>query len=292
LQRKKPISIFIYTEEIYMKLGFNEATCMKRSSVEQDLSLCEKYGYDYIELRLDMLKEYLQRNTVSDMQAFFRSSKLKPYAFNSIEDINFRDSGQYKDLLDLFKFGCEMSQAIENPFIIVVPTMGDDMYLKSAREVFDDSVEALHKLADIAKPYGVRLAFEPIGDKRWCVRSLDQALEIVQAVGRDDVGLALDSINLYLYNKLENIDTIDDVPLEKLFVYHIDDCEDLELGVLDHCHRLFPGDGVIPLEAISKKLRAKGYDEICSVELFRPQYWEMEPEEVIRTAAEKTRRFL
>jgi len=279
-------------EEDCVKLGFNEATCMKRSSVEQDLALCEKYGYEYIELRLDMLKEYLQRNTVSDLQVFFRSSKLKPFAFNSIEDINFCDSGQYKDLLDLFKFGCEISQAIENPFMIVVPTMGRDTHLRSKQEVFDNSVEVLHKLADIANPYGVRLAFEPIGDKRWCVRSLDQALEIVQTVDRDDVGLALDSINLYLYNKLENIDTIDDVPLDKLFVYHIDDCEDLELGVLDHCHRLFPGDGIIPLEAISKKLHAKGYDEICSVELFRPQYWEMDPEDVIRIAAEKTKRFL
>lgn len=275
-----------------MKLGFNEATCMKRSSVELDLALCEKYGYAYIELRLDMLRDYLRRNTVSDLQAFFRSSNLKPFAFNSIEDINFCNPAQWKDLLELFKFGCETAQAIENPFMIVVPTMGADMHLKSKQEIFDDSIDVLNRLADIAKPYGVRLALEPIGDKRWCVRSLDQALEIVQAVNRDDVGLALDSINLYLYNKLENINTIDDVPLNKLFVYHIDDCEDLELGVLDHCHRLFPGDGVIPLEAIMNKLHAKGYGEICSVELFRPQYWEMEPEEVIRTAAEKTRRFL
>lgn len=275
-----------------MKLGFNEATCMKRSAVEQDLMLCEKYGYDYIELRLDMLADYFTRNTVKDLQSFFASSRIKPYAFNSIEDINFCDSGQWQKLLDLFRFGCETAQAIGNPYIIVVPTMGDDMHLKSQKEIFDDSTEALAKLADIAKPYGVKLAFEPIGDRRWCVRGLDQALEIVQAVNRPDVGLALDSINLFLYNRLENIDTIDAVPLEKLFVYHIDDCEDLPLGVLDHCHRLFPGEGVIPLGRISEKLHQKGYDEICSVELFRPEYWDMDPEDVIRTAAQKTQNFL
>jgi 2-keto-myo-inositol isomerase len=170
--------------------------------------------------------------------------------------------------------------------------MGDDMRRKDEKEVFDDSVEVLAKLAAIAKPYGVKLAFEPIGDQRWCVRSLEQALGIVQAVNRDDVGLALDSINLFLYKRLEDIDSIDAVPLEKIFVYHIDDCEDLPLGKLDHCHRLYPGDGCIPLEAITKKLHAKGYEEMCSVELFRPEYWELEPEVVIRTAAEKARRFL
>jgi 2-keto-myo-inositol isomerase len=275
-----------------MKLGLNEATCMKKSSVENDLRLCEKYGYDYIELRLDMLKDYFTRHSIRELQSFFASSRLKPYAFNSIENINFCDKTAWQKLIDLYKFGCETSQAIGNRYMIVVPTMGPDMRLKNKDEVFKDSVEVLHKLADIAKPYGVKPAFEPIGDKRWCVGSLDQALEIISAVGRDDVGLALDSINLFLFNRLENIDTIDDVPLEKLFVYHIDDCEDLPLGVLDHCHRLYPGDGCIPLEEITKKLHAKGYEGICSVELFRPEYWEQEPEQVIKTAAEKARKFL
>jgi 2-keto-myo-inositol isomerase len=265
---------------------------MKRSSVEQDLRLCEQYGYEYIELRLDMLKKYFEKNTAKDLASFFSSSRLKPYAFNSIENINFCTAEQWRALTELVKFACEVSAEIGNPYLIIVPTMGPDMHLKTGQEVFDDSIRAINTLADIAKPYGVKLAFEPIGDKRWCVRSLDQALEIVRAVNRDDAGLALDSINLFLYNRLENIDTIDDVPLEKLFVYHIDDCEDLPLGTLDHCHRLYPGDGVIPLDAISGKLRAKGYTEMCSVELFRPEYWELEPEIVIGTAAEKARRFL
>ena len=47
-----------------LKLGFNEATCKENSSVEQDLELCEKYGYEYIELRLDMLKDYLKDHTL------------------------------------------------------------------------------------------------------------------------------------------------------------------------------------------------------------------------------------
>lgn len=275
-----------------MKLGFNEATCMKRSSVERDLELCEKYGYDYIELRLDMLKDYLCRNKVADLQSFFRSSHLKPWALNSIENINFRTRAEWEKLLSFFKFACEIGQAIDNPYLVVVPTMGADMWRKSREEVFADSVEVLSKLAAIAQPYGIKLAFEPIGDKRWCVRSLDQALDIVAAVGRNDVGLVLDAFNLFLYERLADIDSIDQVPPERLFAYHIDDCEDLPLGVLDQCHRLYPGDGVIPLKKISVKLRTKGYEGACSVELFRPQYWELEPEEVIRTAAEKTEPFL
>ena len=52
-----------------LKLGYNEATCKENSTVENDLLLCEKYGYDYIELRLDMLQEYLKTHTV-DPEAY------------------------------------------------------------------------------------------------------------------------------------------------------------------------------------------------------------------------------
>lgn len=275
-----------------MKLGYNEACAMKKSTLGHDLVLCEKYGYDYIEIRLDMLKVYLENNTIEDLQNFFKHSHLKPFAFNSIEDVNFCSETQWKDRVELFTFACEAAQKINNPYIIVVPTMSDEMKNKSEKEVFDDSVKVLHLLAEIAKPYGIKIAFEPIGDIRWCVRSLSQCWNIIKAVDRDDVGIALDGINMFLYNRLENINDIDLIPIEKIFVYHIDDCENLPLGVLDHCHRLFPGEGVIPLEEISKKLKAKGYIEIASMELFRPEYWEMDPEEVIRIGAEKVRKFL
>lgn len=79
-----------------LKLGFNEATCKENSSVEKDLALCEKYGYDYIELRLDMLKDYLKTHTVDDLKAFFAGSHLKPFAFNSIENINFCTPAAWK----------------------------------------------------------------------------------------------------------------------------------------------------------------------------------------------------
>ncbi len=105
-----------------LKLGYNEATCKENSTVERDLALCEKYGYDYIELRLDMLKDYLQTHTVEDLKAFFAKSHLKPFAFNSIENINFCNEQEWKELVELFTFGCEIAQQIGNPYIIVGPT--------------------------------------------------------------------------------------------------------------------------------------------------------------------------
>jgi 2-keto-myo-inositol isomerase len=275
-----------------MKLGYNEATCMKKSNLQQDLELCERNQYDYIEIRLDMLGDYLKDHSLKDLKQFFKTSRLKPYAFNSIENINFCTPEEWAERVKLFTFACQSANEIENPYIIMVPTMGPDMAKKTESEVFEDSVESLGKFADIARPYGVKLAFEPIGDPRWCVRSMSQCWDIVRKIDRDDIGIAIDAFNVFLFSKFADLDDLDKIPLEKLFVYHIDDCEDLPLGILDHCHRLFPGDGVIPLDAIGNKLKAKGYGEIASLELFRPEYWEMDPADAIRIGAEKVRKYL
>lgn len=275
-----------------MKLGFNEATCMKKSNVETDLKLCEKYGYDYIELRLDMLKDYFVNHTIDDLQNFFNKSHIKPFALNSIENINFCSEKQWNKLIKLFTFGCKVAQKIRNPYMVVVPTVGENISDKNEEEVFIDSINVLNKLADIAKPYGVKLAFEPIGNRRWVCNSIRQAYEIIKAINRDDVGLVIDCINFYLNDKCADIGYLRKIPLDKIFVFHINDCEDLPLGILDHCHRIFPGDGCIPINEITDILKQKGYDKIASLELFRPEYWKMEPEDVIRIGAEKTHVYL
>ncbi len=275
-----------------LKLGYNEATCKENSSVERDLVLCEKYGYDYIELRLDMLQKYFQTHTVNDLKTFFSQSHLRPFALNSIENINFCTPSEWDALVELFTFACTTAQAIGNPYLIVVPTVTAGHCTKNEKEIFDDSVEVLHKLADIAEPYGVKLSFEPIGDRRWCVNSIRQALEIVQAVDRGSVGLTVDCINVYLHDKCADAAYIRRIPADKLFVFHINDCEDLPLGILDHCHRIMPGRGAIPIREVTDAVCAAGYDGPACLELFRPEYWAMDAEAVIRMGAECTRPYL
>lgn len=273
------------------KLGFNEATCMENSSVEQDLKLCEAYGYEYIELRMDMLQEYLKTHTLQDLKDFFSKSSVKPFALNSIENINFCTPQQWEALVKLFTFGCEAARAIGNPYMIVVPTVTEGVCEKNEKEVLEDSVSVLNKLADIAKPYDVKLSFEPIGDRRWCCNSIRQALEIVEAVGRDDVGLTVDCINFYMHDKCADLEMIRKIPKEKLFVFHLNDCEDLPLGILDHCHRIMPGKGTIPIKEIISAVEAAGYDGPACLELFRPEYWKLPAEEVFKMGSQAWKQY-
>jgi len=267
-----------------MKICFNQATTMKKSDLKTDLQLCEKYGYDLIEIRLDKLRDYLQDHTVEEVSRFFNENKLKPYAFNALEFITFRDENGYKQIKDDLKFLCEVGSKIDCKKIIVVPTFDIGDYDKT--QIKEHTVEILHDLAETAEKYDTKLAFEFVGYPNCSVNTFGQAYDIVKTVNRDSVGIVLDCFHFHAMNS--NIEDLKHADAEKIFVFHIDDAEDLPVGALRDHHRLWPGDGAINLDLILKTLKEIGYDEMVSVELFRPEYWDWDIEETIKVAKEKT----
>ncbi|WP_265457053.1 sugar phosphate isomerase/epimerase family protein [Enterococcus sp. HY326] len=273
-----------------MKLAINEATCMKNSTLMEDLYLAEANDYDFIELRIDMLREYLKTGSLGELAEFFKTHHLKPAGFNSIEDINFSTPEKWQAIEEDLRFVCEVKAAIGGEVLVVVPTISDVEY--SEEEVFKDSVTVLNKILAYTDKLKLKIAFEPIGSQNCCVRSLEEAHRITKAVNHSNVGLIVDAFNLYLFDGWQDIDYLEKITPEEIFCYHIDDSDNLPLELLDHAHRLFPGNGVIPLKAISDKLKSIGYDGACSLELFNPSYWQMNARDVFRLGAEKTKEFL
>ena len=271
-----------------MKLCFNQATTLRNSTLALDLALCEKTGFDFIEIRLDKLKEYLKDHTVADLTAFFASAHLKPYSFNALEFISFRDEAGNTEIADGLRFCCEVGAAIGCDKTVVVPTF--DVGPRSKAEIKEETVRALRALADIAAPYGMRLAFEFVGYPNCSVNTLEQACDIVTAADRENVGLVLDCFHFHAMNsRWEALEALDPA---KLFIFHLDDAEDLPVGALRDDKRLWPGEGAVDFARIFAILQAKGYDEMASVELFRPAYWDMDAAACIKTAFEKTKAVL
>ena len=79
---------------------------------------------------------------------------------------------------------------------------------------------------------------------------------------------------------------------EKIFILHINDAEKLPKAELQDAHRLFPGEGVIPLAEIVSRLKDIRYDGPISLEMFRPAYWFRPAEEVARKGIDAIRKFL
>lgn len=267
-----------------MKICFNQATTMKNSTLEKDLTYCEKHGYDLIEIRLDKLRDYLTRNTIEDLANFFNENKIKPFAFNALEFITFRDEEGYNEILDNLKFLCEMSDIINCKKIVIVPTFDIGGYTNT--DIKEESVKRITELAKIANEYGVKLAFEFVGYPNCSVNRFDQAYDIVETVNLENVGIVLDCFHFHaMGSRIEDLKAADP---SKIFIFHIDDSEDLPVGAARDDKRLWPGEGAINLDEILATLKVIGYEEMVSVELFRPEYWDLDIEEAIKVGKEKT----
>ena len=263
-----------------MKLSLNGATTMK-ADLPTDIRAAAAAGFDYHEIWAAKLRRYLEHNSSKDLKALFEESGVKPLSINSIEHITFRDDAAYALIKAECEELCALAQAIKCPYVVVVPGKIPAGGFRSY-EVIEESVQVLRELASIGERHGVGLAFEFLGQKDCSVQTLALADEIVEKTNRRNIGLVLDSFHFYTGgSKIEMIDALDP---KRLFIFHIDDAEDLPSGQLTDAHRLLPGLGILPLKEIIAAFRRVGYDANASVEIFRPEYWERDPFELAREA--------
>jgi 2-keto-myo-inositol isomerase len=264
-----------------MKLGFHGATTMT-SDLQTDVAASAHAGFKALELWAAKVDNFLLNHSLADLKALLANNNVAPMTLNSIEFIAFRG-----DEFAQIKARCrqlgEIAQAIGCPTIVVVPSPTPSRETPWAA-VVEEHVQALHKLSDIAGEYGVKLAFEFLGFG-WCsVRTPRGAYEIVQKTNRANVGMVLDAAHFYGGGGL--LGEIEQINPAYLFAFHLDDVEDTPKEEITDATRLLPGLGVIPLAEICARLKGIGYDGPCSIELFRPEYWAWDPNEVATRARE------
>jgi 2-keto-myo-inositol isomerase len=263
-----------------MKLSLNGATTMK-ADLPTDIRAAAAAGFDYHEIWAAKLRRFLEHNSTTDLKTLFEESGVKPLSINSIEHITFREADAYKQIKAQCEELCAIAEAINCPYVVVVPGKIPPGGL-SSYEVIEQSVTVLRELASIGERHGVALAFEFLGQKDCSVQTLELADEIVEKTNRRNVGLVIDSFHFYTGGS--TIKMIDKLDPKRLFIFHVDDAENLPREQLTDAHRLLPGLGILPLKEIIAAFKRIGYDRAASVEIFRPEYWERDPFELAREA--------
>lgn len=255
-----------------MKLAFHGATTMT-SDLETDIAVTAQAGFKALEVWAEKMDRYLAVHKLADLNQLFGDQGVLPLAINSIEFIAFR-GGEYAQVqARLHELG-SAAQAIDCPTVVVVPSPLPTRDMPWT-DVVAEYVRVLRDLSDIARLYDVRLSFEFLGFG-WCsVRTPRAAFEIIQKCERDNVGLTIDAAHFFTGGGL--IHELDELDPERIFAFHLDDLEDTPKEAVSDATRLLPGRGVIPLDEICAHLKQIGYDGSCSIELFRPEYWNWDP---------------
>jgi len=218
----------------------------------------------------------LAAHSLADLNALFVNHGVMPLTFNSIEFIAFRGSGFAQIRARLHELG-KIAQAIGCPTVVVVPSPSPDRNLPWA-DVLAEYVNVLRDLSDIACQYNIKLSLEFLGFG-WCsVRTPRAAFEIIQRADRDNLGLTFDAAHFYCGGGL--LSELDQLDPKRIFAFHLDDLEDTPKEAITDATRLLPGLGIVPLDDICARLKRIGYAGSCSIELFRPEYWNWDPQEL------------
>lgn len=265
-----------------MKISFNQACTLHNSNLEMDLELCEKAGYDAIELRIDKIREYLLSHSLDELVEFFRTHCIKPYSINGIyvytDFMSQRDDLEKQQaLLRDIEYACKIGSAIGcNKMVMVPPVFFEEecrTYDDPWEKILEDNVRIFSAMSDFVRSYGMLIGIEIVGAARISVRTIKQCNEILDRVGKDNVGYTIDSYNLYLYHKTNNFDSILDAYLDRIFIVHINGGADCPEDEYLQKNRTFADRGVMDVQDFVGKLDQLGYKELVSIEFFCPDCW-------------------
>lgn len=127
------------------------------------------------------------------------------------------------------------------------------------------TIRQLQDLAGVAADHGVRLALEPLSatslNTETAIWTVSQALDILDAVNRSNVGLCLD-----LWNVWQDADLEGEIQraADRIFVLQASDWRTPKSAG----DRLIPGDGSLPLGRLLRTVYEAGYTGACAVEIF------------------------
>ena len=135
----------------------------------------------------------------------------------------------------------------------------------------------LQKLANLAVPLGIKVAYEALSWGRH-VNQLVQAWDLVNEADRANLGLALDSFHILAHNT--DLGVLAEVDPAKVFLVQLSDfmweetrTPDERIETARH-YRVFPGEGVHNDEVADmvRRLDAMGYRGDYSFEVFNDDY--------------------
>ena len=138
----------------------------------------------------------------------------------------------------------------------------------------------LRKLAMLAVPYGIRIAFEGLSWGR-TINEFTTAWDVINRADCPNLGIGIDSFHILAAQT--PLDAIDDLQADKVFLVQLADFMWQETKTFEErmstarTFRVFPGEGVHSeqLVALVLKLDALGYRGDYSFEVFNDDYLQM-----------------
>ncbi len=257
-----------------MKIALNTVTVGPSYSLEAILKEMGRWGYQGVEIEVGRLKTFLEKHSLQELKTLLRDQGITvaglmawPFLVTDLKE----------ELLEDLRRCGDWARELEAPALLVFAGEGGPSDPSQKGDFLRRAGERACQYAEAAGE-GVKIALEPIGGSSWLGNPQD-ALAIAQASGHPRVGIMMDLFHYYKSSVPAR--EVEAIPLDKLLIVHTDDCLDLPIEELNDSHRVYPGEGILPIKSRLRLLRAKGYRGFLSIELFNRDYWSRPLGEVV-----------
>jgi len=249
-------------------------------NILSDVRIARDAGYQALEVHTDKLWRYLEAGgTAAALKAALDAFGIEAAAIDIIGGIEVTDRAGRDELFARTRRLVDVAVEIGAPTIQVNPFSAHDGL--SVEENIRLTAINLTEIADIGAAKGIRFQIE--GAAWTPIHTLADCLRLIDAVGRDNVGLVIDYWHFWASRGAEPKE-IADLSADLIYGVHI--CDGYRPGVGEpwvderELRGVLPGDGALPVAEWTDAIKATGFDGYISGEFLNRQLWERDHLEV------------
>ena len=277
-------------QERLVGFGLNSWTTGDRVGLRDDLRAAAAVGYSFVEMRDEKIERHLAAGgSLRELRERAADAGLRILSVNTLENATYATGAELEERTAQCHRLAAWAEVLDCPYIIVGPSYPPlpDTVLP---DIGERAVAALSRYAAVAATYGRRIAFEFHGYARCTINRLDQATRILDDLGDPAVGLVIDAFHFHA--GASSFDDLAAIDPTRLFIIHLADVDEPDRSRLGKPNRVMPGDGVLPLAELVGAIQRASFEGPYSLELFREEYWAMDPLVVARRGIESMKRFV
>jgi sugar phosphate isomerase/epimerase len=213
-----------------------------------------------------------------------RSSGLRATGFQVLRDFEGLDGHLHGYKVDIAKSMIEMCASLGSRVLLACSSVS-----QHASGDIDHIARDLRKLAMLALPHGIKIAYEALSWGRH-VNEVGQTWDAITRADMPNLGIGIDSYHIFATKT--PLAVLDDFDADKIMLVQLADFMWSEVRTPEErmstarTFRVFPGEGVHTeaLTALVLKLGEIGYRGDYSFEVFNDDYQQMRPDTVAQRA--------
>ncbi|WP_276088947.1 sugar phosphate isomerase/epimerase [Pedobacter sp. JY14-1] len=259
-----------------------DTATIRPASLKDKVKFAAKAGYDAIEPWDGELQEYeAQGGNLKDLGKEIRDLGLFVPSviglWNALPPTRELFDQSLKDTRNRMRMASELgAQHIQT----IPNTAGDNYSQKWVAARYREILEIGLKEYNI-HPALVFVKYQP-------VKTMGQAMGIAMDANHPKAKIIPDTYHMYISEGgFEGLKMLNGSSIA-IFQFGDVPAKPSAIEELGDQHRVYPGDGILPLPQILKDLKSTGFRGCVSLELYNPDYWKQDLQEVASTGLRKT----